>query len=234
MVVSQVHDPPIRVTDLIALKEQGREVTCDTEFGIHQVEFRDRDAPYDAYLFFCYFSGQIDGRDYKFRKCYARGCPHNLCPYVAQAVMIANRYLQRDQAALAKAGIQVPERLFSLPEMMVGFQEAAQAQLQGEDLEHFLALAQEGEKVAIRVEPEFMPAHENFEGRKEARVFLVANFAIFHQGRTSETQRCLSCFTVQEEEDEKPVALSLARQRMSELYQRFQRSGVDCQPRYFD
>ena len=234
MAASQVHYPPIRITDLIAFKKQGENVTCDIEFGIHQVEFRTRNAPYDAYLFFCYFSGQIDGQDYKFRKCYAKGCPNNLCTHVAQAVMIANRYLQRDLAALSQAGIQVPERLFSLPEMMVGFQDAAQAQLQGEDLEHFLALANGGEKVAIQVEPEFMPAHENFEGRKEAQVFLIANFSISHQGRTSDLQRCFSCFPVQEEEAKKPLALSLARQRMGELYQQFERSGIDYQPRFFD
>jgi len=234
MVANQVHNPPIRVADLIAFKKQGKNVTCDIEFGIHQVEFRDRDAPYDAYLFFSYFSGKIDGQDYKFRKCYARGCPNNLCPHVAQAVMIANRYLQRDQAALAQAGIQVPELLFSLPEMMVSFQNAAQAQVKGEDLDHFLALAKEGEKVAIQVEPEFMPAHENFEGRKEAQVFLIANFSISHQGCTSDLQRCFSCFPVQEEGAKKPLALSLARQRMSELYQQFERSGVDYHPRFFD
>jgi hypothetical protein len=54
------------------------------------------------------------GRIYAFRKCYARGCPNNLCPHVSQAVMIANRYLQRDYRRMEDAGLKVEKNLFTL------------------------------------------------------------------------------------------------------------------------
>lgn len=234
MSAGQAHYPPIRIADLVAHKQQGKEVTCQTEFRIHQVEFRHRDAPYDAYLFFCYFSGQIEGADYTFRKCYAKGCPQNLCPNVSQAVMIANRYLQRDIHTLQGAGIQVSEQLFSLPEMMVGFDDAAQAHTPEESIEHFMELAAGGEKISVQVEPEFVPAHENFEGEIEPQVFLVANLSISHQGKTSEAQRCFSCYAAEDEDEKKPLAVLVARQRMSDLYKEFDQAGVDYQPRFFD
>ena len=88
------YNPPNRITDLVTLKEQGFEVVCNPTFEILPVDFVHRDNKYQAFVFLCRFIGSINGQDYMFRKCYARGCPHNLCPHVSQAIMIANRYLQ--------------------------------------------------------------------------------------------------------------------------------------------
>jgi hypothetical protein len=52
---------------------------------------------------------------------YARGCPNNLCNHVSRAVIIANRYLQRDYHSLASGGILIGDTLFTLTDMLVKF-----------------------------------------------------------------------------------------------------------------
>ena len=78
---------------------------CRTAFEILPVDFQHRANPFSAHIFLCLYYGAIDGVTYAFRKCYARGCPNNLCPHVSQAVLIANRYLQRDYHKLKSAGL---------------------------------------------------------------------------------------------------------------------------------
>ena len=56
------HDPPNRVTDLIALKKKGLAVTCATSFEILPVDFVHRANPFQAYIFLCRYDGTIDGQ----------------------------------------------------------------------------------------------------------------------------------------------------------------------------
>ncbi len=104
MAKTSLNTPPGRIADLVGLKEKGSMVTCQTNFDILPVDFAHRDNPFQAFIFLCRYKGAIDGEEYEFRKCYARGCPHNLCPHVSQAVVIANRYLQKDYHLLEEAG----------------------------------------------------------------------------------------------------------------------------------
>jgi len=113
---------PRRITDLVNLKKQGKQVTCSPEFEIYPVDFVHRKNQFQAYVFLCRHNGMVDGQAYSFRKCYARGCPNNLCQHVSQAVMIANRHLQRDYQALGSAGVEVSEQLFTLENMMIEFE----------------------------------------------------------------------------------------------------------------
>ena len=106
MTGTRTDNPPRRVTDLLEHKRHGATVTCQTAFEILPVDFQHRANPFRAHIFLCLFYGDIDGTAYAFRKCYARGCPNNLCPHVSQAVLIANRYLQRDYRKLKAAGIE--------------------------------------------------------------------------------------------------------------------------------
>jgi hypothetical protein len=114
-----VHNPPIRITDLIELKRKGAAITCSPIFEIVPVDFTHRTCRFQALVFIGRFSGTVDKQQYAFRKCYARGCAHDMCPRVSQAVMIANRYLQRDYDRLAQGGIQVEQKLFTLEESVV-------------------------------------------------------------------------------------------------------------------
>ena len=107
MAKTSLNNPPGRVMDLVGLKKKESIVTCITSFEILPVNFEHRDNPFQAFIFLCRYKGTIDGEEYEFRKCYARGCPHNLCPHVFQAVMIANRYFQRDYHKLQRSDIHM-------------------------------------------------------------------------------------------------------------------------------
>ena len=225
---------PRRVTDLIRLKEEGIEVTCETSFNILPVNFAHRENPFKAYVFLCIFSGRINGTEYSFRKCYARGCPHNLCPHVAQAVMIANRYLQRDYMRLKQCGFVVDEKLFSLEEMVVKFDKSAQAQGPGKTIYDYINIAREGNQVRIAVSMEYVPAVEHFAGHDNSQTFLTVDFNVNYLGATYHTERCLACFPTEEEEKEKPHMVKVANDRLRLLYRQFDEAGIDYEERYFE
>ncbi|MGB5617664.1 MAG: hypothetical protein WBM78_12540, partial [Desulfobacterales bacterium] len=63
------HFPPNRVTDLILLKKGGSSVNCRVSFEILPVEFAHRNNPFQAYIFLSRYAGDVDRREYNFRKC---------------------------------------------------------------------------------------------------------------------------------------------------------------------
>jgi hypothetical protein len=69
---TSVHTPPGRIDDIITLKQQGAAVTCQPSFEINEVDFTHMDNEFQAVLFFCRWSGTVEGEEYSFRKCYAR------------------------------------------------------------------------------------------------------------------------------------------------------------------
>ncbi|MBN1336244.1 MAG: hypothetical protein JXB39_09810 [Deltaproteobacteria bacterium] len=217
---------PHRICHLVALKEQGAEVTCRTSFAVVNVEFRHRVAPYEAFVFMCTFRGEVNGAPYEFRKCYARGCLHNLCPHISIAVMIANRYLEQDQAALERAGIRFDKELFTIEGMIVktgGLIEERERALTIEDCIH---MAEQGQEVHIRVEPEYVDAVEHFGNAKTSSVFLTANFHVETAGRTDTIQRCLCCFDPKHRPDQHVERAVVANARLQEIYQRLDAAGV--------
>ena len=114
--------PPRRITDLVDARAGGADVRLKIDFGILPTDFHHGSQPFKAFIFLARYSGSVDGKAFAFRKCYARGCPNNLCTHVSQAVGIANRYLQRDYQRLKSAGLAVEDRLFKLDEMVVKFE----------------------------------------------------------------------------------------------------------------
>ncbi len=222
-----------RIDDLLAAKGQGAEVTCRTSFEINEVDFTHMDKEFQAVLFFCRFSGRVDREDYDFRKCYARGCPNNLCPHVSQAVMIANRYLQKDYRKLNEAGIDVEVKLFSLDQMVVKFQDFREEQGPTLTLDDYVHIAREGNDVAMAISLEFFPAVENFGHRKEARTFLQGNFDVTSLGMTHQCHRCFACYATAEEADEKPRQLRIANDRLDKLFKEFDQAGVQYEKRFF-
>lgn len=230
---SAIHNPPIRIDDIIALKQRGHEVTCNTEFEINEVDFTHRDNEFRAVLFFCCFVGTVDGNEYRFRKCYARGCPNNLCPHVSQAVMIANRYLLRDYRRLGDAGIRVEPVLFSMDEMLMKFPEGEHERTPTLTVDDFVNIAREGTEVSINVNLEYLPAVENFQNHKEKRTFLLAGFSIDSLGSVHQCQRCFSCYATLNESEELPRQARIANDRLRKLYKEFDQAGVRYEPRYF-
>jgi len=230
---------PRRITDLIDLAGKGAELTCFTSFEIVPVNFAHKTQMFQAYIFLCRYSGTINGEAYMFRKCYARGCPHNLCPHVSQAVMIANRYLQRDYAKLKKNGIHLQEKLFRLEEMMVKYEDMDQDENNFHGgpltLHDYITIAKEGNSVSIDIDLELVPAVEHFASHENAQTFLMGNFSITTLGRKSSFQRCLACFPTEDNNGEKNIAVHTANERLKLLYTEFdtaeiQYHGVGAQP----
>ena len=223
----------MRIGDLLAAQKEGAAVICQPSFEINEIDFTHMDNEFQAVLFFCRFSGTIDGEEYSFRKCYARGCPHNLCPHVSQAVMIANRYLQKDYRKLKEAGIGVETRLFSLDDMVVKFQDFREEYGPTLTLEDYLHIAREGSDVSMEVSLEYLPAVENFGNRSERRTFFLANFDVTSLGATHQCQRCLTCYATDQEADEKPRQLRIANDRLTKLFKEFDQAGIRYEKRFF-
>jgi len=228
-----VNEPTNRVTDLIALKERGLAVTCRTSFEILPVDFFHRNNPFQAYIFLCRYTGTIDGKEYRFRKCYARGCPHNLCPHVSQAVMIANRYLQRDYFRLEAEGIAVEKRLFTLEDMIVkfeGYQEEYGPILSIHDT---INIAKKGNDVSVDVELEYVPAVEHFANSKNKQIFLMVDFAVTCLEKTRHYERCLACYPAEKEKEEKQQKTQIANDRLKILYAEFDQASMKCYKKFF-
>ncbi|MBC2704463.1 hypothetical protein [Desulfobacula sp.] len=229
---------PHRITDLIESIQNGEDITCNTLFEIVPVDFVHGNIAFQAYIFLCKYSGVIGSKKYIFRKCYARGCPNNLCPHVSQAVMIANRYLKRDYQKLLNAGIKLEEKIFSLEEMLVKYDtiEPKKDETTGSILtiHDYINIAKEGNKVEVAVNLEIIPAVEHFANQKTEQTFLMVDFNIKTLGRDSQFQRCLACFQTDNEAKEKPVATNIANDRLKLLFQEFDDAKVQYKPVFFN
>lgn len=224
----------MRIDDLIAAQKGGSAITCRPSFEVSEVDFTHMDNEFQAVLFFCRFSGTIDGEEYEFRKCYARGCPHNLCPHVSQAVMIANRYLQKDYRRLKQAGIDVEIKIFSLDDMVVKFQDFREEQGPTLTLEDYIHIAREGSDVSMRTSVEYLPAVENFGNSRERRTFLLADFEVTSLGTTHKCQRCLACYATDLETEVKLRQLRIANDRLAALFKEFDQAGIKYEKRFFE
>jgi hypothetical protein len=232
--MSRMSHPPGRIADLVDMKRQGFDVTCEPVFEIIPVDFTQRNFAYQAHVFLCRYGGTINGEPYTFRKCYARGCPNNLCPHVFQAVMIANRHLARDYERLKSGGIKVAERAFSLEEMMVKFDGAQEEVDPLLTIYDYIRIAGEGNAVCVDVTLEYLPAVEHFANYKNAQTFLNGDFAVQALAKTGTYQRCLACYPTEREKEEKPQAIRIANQRLTLLYREFDKVSIQHPKRFFE
>jgi len=233
MTSTETFRAPMRVTDLIERHNAGAAVVCRTQFDILPVDFTHRTNPFTAVIFLCQYSGAINGNDFSFRKCYARGCPHNLCPHVSQAVLIANRYLQRDYHRLESAGIAVEKKLFSLEEMVLKFDRQKDETGPAMALHDYVGLARQGKEIAIRPKLDFVSAVEHFDRFENKMVFLMADFAVTCEGITTHLERCLACYPVDREDEEGRAKIDLANERLKLFYQELASAGGSAEPSFF-
>ena len=225
--------PLSRVADLVDFKDKGSTVTCATSFEILPVDFAYRDNPFQAFIFLCRDKGTVDGEDYKFRKCYARGCPDNLCTHVSQAVMVANRYLQKDYRQLEKGGIEIEKRLFNLEDMTHkydGYQKEHGAMLVIHD---YINIAKEGNETKVAVDLEYVPGVEHFIGYDNEMTFMMASFTITCLGEIHHFERCLACYQTEREKEEKEYRISIANERLKTLYEEFDEVSIKYEKRFF-
>jgi hypothetical protein len=228
-----VHNPPIRITDLVELNRAGAAITCSPVFEVIPVDFTHRSCRFRAVIFLCRFSGTVDSRPFAFRKCYARGCAHDLCPRVSQAIMIANRYLQRDYHRLEQAGIPVERKLFTLEESVANL-----VNLKGDQgtvmiIDDYIRIAKGGNEVRVEVDLEYVPATEHFEYHRNQQTFLLADFTVTTLGKTAACQRCVGCYPTESEEKDKLLQIQVANARLTQLYAEFERFSMPCQKRFF-
>lgn len=228
------YDLPNRVTDLIGLKKRGLDVTCQTSFEILPVDFSHRANPFHAYIFLCRYYGTIDGQEYSYRKCYARGCPHNLCPHVSQAIMIANRYLQRDYRRLKRCGIEIEKRMFTLEDMLVKFNGYHEEHGPILAIHDYLNIANEGNEVSIEIHIEYVPAVEHFVNYKNKQTFLMVDFTVTTLGRSGHYERCLACYPTEEEKEKKEIAAGVANERLRLLYEEFDEASITYRKCFFE
>ncbi len=229
-----VHFPPKRIKDLVELKRSGSEITCSPSFEVLPVDFAHRDSQFQAFIFLCRYTVNVDGKEFVFRKCYARGCPHNLCPHVSQAVMIANRYLRRDYGKMHEVGIEIEDRLFTLPDMLIKYDTIQEGKEPSLTIYDYINIAQEGNEVTIEIFLELVSAVEHFDNVKNKQTFLTGYLTIDTLGRTGNYQRCLGCYATEKEKSEKPLAIVVANERLSELYRDFKKVGIKYQERFFE
>ena len=234
MLSNTIDQLPNRITDLVALKEKGIEVTCNPSFEILPVDFAHRDNQFQAFIFLCRFNGSIDGHEYMFRKCYARGCPHNLCPHVSQAVMIANRYLQRDYKKLEDVGVQVEKKLFTLEDMVIKFDSIKEEQGPLLTIHDYINIAKEGNEVAVELELEFVTGVEHFANYQNQQVFLMVDFAVTMLDKTHHYERCLACYEAEKEQQDRSQAINIANERLKLLWEEFDRASVKYEKRFFE
>ena len=228
-----MNNPPKRVTDLIELKQRGKLIACRTDFEILPVDFAHRNNPFQAYIFLCSYSGTINGKEFVFRKCYSRGCPHNLCPHVFQAVMIANRYLQRDYRRLERCGIEIEKRMFTLEDMMVKFNGYHEEYGPILTIHDYINIAKEGNEVSIEINIEYVPAVEHFVNYKNKQTFLMVDFTVTTLGRSGHYERCLACYPTEEEKEERQIAAEVANERLKLLYQEFDEASITFEKCFF-
>ncbi|MEJ2040723.1 MAG: hypothetical protein P8X55_17600 [Desulfosarcinaceae bacterium] len=225
--------PPRRITDLVNAKAGGADVRLKIDFEILPTDFHHRSQPFKAYIFLTRYSGSVDGKAFAFRKCYARGCPNNLCTHVSQAVRIANRYLQRDFQRLKTAGLTVEDRLFRLDEMVVKFEHLHEQDQPAMTIPDLVGLAAGGKALQVTVDLAYLPAVEHFANEEKAQTFLSGEFTAVSDERTYQCHRCFACYPSDEEQAEKPVAVRVANARLELVYTAFQRDGIVCRPQYF-
>ena len=228
-----VHHPPIRITDLIELKSRGAAINCSSVLDITPIDFSHRHHHFRAFVFVGRFSGTADSEQYTFRKCYARGCKHDLCPRVSQAVMIANRYLQRDYHRLEQSGIAIEKKLFTLEGSVVRLQALKDDPREAMIIDDYIRLAKGGNQVSVDVALEYVPAIEHFEYHQNHQTFLLADFVVTAEGKAAACQRCLGCYRTEKEQEERPLQIEVANDRLSLIYKDFDLSSIGYEERFF-
>lgn len=226
---------PMRISDIVNAKQSGAAVSVGTRFEILPVDFRHDRNPFQAYIFLVHYHGTIDNTAFEFRKCYARGCPNNLCTHVSQAVVIANRYLQRDYLTLKAAGITTTDQLFTLDDMVVRFERLKASGPSVLTIPELVGMAQAGQKLSVTLELAFLPAVEHFAHQKKAQTFLSGDITARVEAKNYRCHRCFACFPTEAAFGEaRRRAVSVANARLEVMFREFDRVGIRYQRQFFN
>lgn len=223
----------MRVTDIINAKAAGAKVQLKTRFEVLPVDFHHGQSPFQAYIFLTLYHGTIDGRPFEFRKCYARGCPNNLCTHVSQAVNIANHYLQRDYHRLKSAGIETSGTLFTLDAMVIKFEQLQDSGQPALTIPELVGMARGENKISVDLMLDYLQAVEHFAHQQNAQTYLSGEFTAHAAAKTFKCHRCFACFATEKSDEEKPRAILVANARLELIFEEFSRVGILHRRQYF-
>jgi hypothetical protein len=147
--------------------------------------------------------------------------------------MIANRYLQRDYLRLQRGGIDIEQKLFSLDEMVVKFEDLKERRGAILTIHDYIELAKEGNRVAVDIALEYVPAVEHFANHKNAQTFLTVDFTVDCLESINHYERCLACYPTEEADGARKVAAAVANERLRLLYQEFDAVGIIYEKLFF-
>jgi hypothetical protein len=153
---------------------------------------------------------------------------------VSQAVIIANRYLQRDLATLRAAGIAVAECAFSLADMIVKFESLKQQGRPALTVADLIGLAQGKKSASVTVCLESVPAVEHFAQHQNAQTFFTGEFTAVVEKETYQCHRCFACYSSAQEAQERHLAVGVANARLELIYKELDRYGIPHDTRYFN
>jgi hypothetical protein len=148
--------------------------------------------------------------------------------------MIANRYLQRDYNKLGQAGILIDKRLFTLEEMTVKFEGYREEHGPILAIHDYINIAKEGNDVALDAVIEYVPAVEHFANYANQMIFMMVDFTLTCLGKTNHYERCLACYPMEREKEEKPQKIQIANERLRLLYEEFDQVSIIYEKRFFN
>ncbi len=121
----------------------------------------------------------------------------------------------------------IEKKLFTLEASVVrlmDLQENPKAPLVIDD---YIEMAKGGSRVSVSVASEYVPATEHFEYGRNSQTFLLADFTVTTQGEAATRLHCLGCYPTEREQEERPVQILVANDRLSTLYREFDPSSVE-------
>ena len=125
-------------------------------------------------------------------------------------------------------------KLFTLETMIAKFKEQKDEFVSTLIIDDYINLAKEGNDISIEVSLEYLPAVENFARYKEKRMFMAGNFTVTYLGESHVCQRCLACYAMDREKEEKQIALGLANSRLALIYKDFDQAKIEYNKQFFD
>jgi len=217
---------PKRVRDLLWAYSQGHRITCTPELEIVPADFFNQGEWTKGCIFLCRFTGTIDNALFSFRKCYARGRHQNFCQNAINAAWVANRYLKKDYGRFKKAGVEIPEALFTLQDFMLRKCTQEEADCPPMTIYDFIYIANEGNQVVVEVTLDKMMAFEHHPETDLDQTFLAGDFKVIALGKISRCQRCLANYPAANENSEGPEMIRIANKRLQGIYYAFKRAGI--------
>jgi uncharacterized metal-binding protein YceD (DUF177 family) len=100
-------------------------------------------------------------------------------------------------------------------------------------IDDYIRMAKGGNRVSVDIALEYVPAIEHFEYHQNNQTLLLADFTVTAQGKTAQCQRCLGCYPTEREQEEKPLQIEVANDRLSLIYREFDLSSIIYEERFF-